>query len=79
MPYVAGVMALILQNSSFTEPKEMEALIVRSAVAGRLSEANNSPFSSLVDTNSQNLLLQSTVSVPIEISPWTITARRGHC
>jgi hypothetical protein len=79
VPYVAGVMALVLQNSSVTSPEEMEALIVRSAVIGRLSEANNSPFSSFVDTDSHNLLLQSTISVPIEINPWTIKVSRSSC
>lgn len=46
VPFVAGVVALILQNSTNTSPHAMSQLLAASAAAGKLSEVSGSAFAS---------------------------------
>lgn len=46
VPFVAGVIALILQNSTRTAPADMSQLLAASAAKGRLSEVPSSRFAS---------------------------------
>lgn len=46
VPFVAGVIALILQNSTSTSPADMGQLLAASAATGKLSEVANSGFAS---------------------------------
>lgn len=47
VPFVAGVMALILQNATGTSPADMQRLLVSSAAAGQLSEVPGSGFATV--------------------------------
>lgn len=47
VPFVAGVMALILQNDTSASPADVQRLLVASAAAGKLGEVPGSGFSSL--------------------------------
>jgi hypothetical protein len=47
VPFVAGVMALILQNATGTPPANMQRLLAASAAANKLGEVAGSGFSSL--------------------------------
>lgn len=46
VPFVAGVIALILQNSTRTSPADMSQLLAASAAKGKLSEVPTSSFAS---------------------------------
>ena len=47
VPFVAGVMALILQNATGTPPANLQRLLAASAAANKLGEVAGSGFSSL--------------------------------
>ncbi|KAL4419731.1 hypothetical protein ABPG75_006829 [Micractinium tetrahymenae] len=69
VPFVAGVIALVLQNSSDTSPPNMRRLLVNSASAGQLSEVAGSGFASLAASASPDLLVQNSVAAPVLVSP----------
>ncbi|PRW33666.1 peptidase S8 [Chlorella sorokiniana] len=72
VPFVAGVIALILQNSTNTSPADMGQLLTASAARGKLSEVAGSGFASWDKSGSPNLLLQNTLAAPISVSPSTL-------
>lgn len=68
-PFVAGVIALVLQNSSAAAPADMRRLLVNSASAGQLAEVPGSGYASLAASSSPDLLLQNSVAAPVLVSP----------
>lgn len=66
---MAGVIALVLQNSSAASPADMSRLLVDSASAGQLSEVPGSGFASLAASASPDLLLQNIVAAPVVVTP----------